>query len=268
MLIHQSLRRQRSPGGKGVPMHIRASLVLLLAISSAVLGGQRAHATTVLPCPSVGAQPRSSATIESNTDHFCEDWSGVMIPSISGVNELISVNLGSASLRGAVIEPQMAFFDLEGADLRDARITSLPESNLRNADLSRITGTGDWAGTDLTSAVARDAFLGGIHLDFSNLTFADLTGTDLSLATFRGTQIYSTNLSGVNLAGASTLSDAIFGGTTLYDADTIFPDGFDPVAYGLTFVPEPGTALLVTTGVLGLAASRRRRANSSSLAPE
>jgi hypothetical protein len=32
------------------------------------------------------------------------------------------------------------------------------------------------------------------------------------------------------------------------------------VGFGVAEVPEPGTGLLVTTGALGLAASRRRRA--------
>lgn len=65
-------------------------------------------------------------------------------------------------------------------------------------------------------------------------------------------------------------------GWDLSHATGISADGHTIVGYGtnpsgqteawlavIGEVPEPGTALLVTTGVLGLAASRRRRANSS-----
>ena len=61
-------------------------------------------------------------------------------------------------------------------------------------------------------------------------------------------------------------------GWRLQGATAISADGQAIVGYGtnpngqteawLAMIPEPGTALLVTVGVLGLATSRRRRARS------
>ena len=39
--------------------------------------------------------------------------------------------------------------------------------------------------------------------------------------------------------------------------DTLFPNGFDPVAVGMVLVPEPTTASLLALGLLGLAMRRR-----------
>lgn len=330
-------------------MNNRASLVLVLALSGALLG-ERVQATTSLPCPAIGAQPRSSPTLQTQSDHFCEDWSGVsgalVVPDSYGW--LVGMNLGSASLRGAAIDAGIAQSNLENSDLRDAVIEgSLADSNLRSADLSRIQlGGVDFSGNDMSNAVVRDAELSGTYIgvnsillqtDFSgsnlmnvdflgarlertnfsgaNLTGvrwfntdlrdslftgavgfgtggvfsfailsgmdlrgidfvntylddADLRGADLSGATFSGTQFTGADLRGARLLGADlssgpygfTLNDAIFDDTTLYDTQTIFPAGFDPVAYGLTFVPEPGTALLVLSGLAAISARRRHRA--------
>ena len=76
---------------------------------------------------------------------------------------------------------------------------------------------------------------------------------------------------GVNLRGAlfvyesggshveALLNDVIWDATTIYDANTVFPAGFDPVAEGLTFVPEPSTFALAAFGILGLLIAARRK---------
>ena len=58
-----------------------------------------------------------------------------------------------------------------------------------------------------------------------------------------------------NLTGADRTSTT---GEPFYDLNTDFTGtGFDPVAAGWTFVPEPGTALLMGLGLAGLASRRR-----------
>ena len=74
----------------------------------------------------------------------------------------------------------------------------------------------------------------------ANLADADLSGSDLFQA---------------NLTGADRTSTT---GEPFYDLNTDFTGtGFDPVAAGWTFVPEPGTALLMGLGLAGLASRRR-----------
>ena len=68
----------------------------------------------------------------------------------------------------------------------------------------------------------------------SDMRFADLEGADLS----------GTDLRGVNLAGAN-LSNVILEGTNLegaiYNAKTVWPEGFDPEQVGVKFVAQAGS---------------------------
>ena len=74
----------------------------------------------------------------------------------------------------------------------------------------------------------------------ANLADADLSGSDL----------FQANLTGADLTSTT--------GEPFYDLNTDFTGtGFDPVAAGWTFVPEPGTALLMGLGLAGLASRRR-----------
>lgn len=67
---------------------------------------------------------------------------------------------------------------------------------------------------DLSNWFLVGADLRGTILEEANLSFADLTGAIL----------YYANLRGTNLYGAT------------YDKNTVFPDGFDPVAVGMNKV--------------------------------
>ena len=104
----------------------------------------------------------------------------------------------------------MAGAYLRGADLRYANLTG---ANLTGADL---TGA-DLTGANLTGADLRDADLRG-----SNLRDADLTGADLRDADLTRSNLRSADLRGADLRGA-VANDA-----------TVWPDGFDPTAAGVT----------------------------------
>ena len=94
----------------------------------------------------------------------------------------------------------MAGAYLRGADLRYANLTG---ADLRCANLT---------GANLTGANLTGADLTGANLTRSNLRYADLTGADLRYADLRG----------ADLRGA-VANDA-----------TVWPDGFDPTAAGVT----------------------------------
>jgi uncharacterized protein YjbI with pentapeptide repeats len=83
---------------------------------------------------------------------------------------------------------------------------------LAGMDLAGATLTGAW----LQGADLRETSLVGADLTFANLTSASLQGADLSAAV---------------LTGAIT-RDADFTGA-IYDALTVFPEGFDPVEAGM-----------------------------------
>ena len=134
------------------------------------------------------------------------------------------VDGGNHTYSGGDLKPGA---DLGGALLADADLTEslLTQANLTNANLSR-------------------AYLRSAVLTKANLTNANLIGVDFS-------DTVLTNAIGLDSASGDS--------TTLYTAKTIFTGtGFDPVAAGWTFVPEPGPALLMGFGLAGLAGVRRR----------
>lgn len=112
----------------------------------------------------------------------------------------------------------------------------LSEADLEGADLSGSTLSNNW-------------------FDEANFTDADLIGADLTGSDMTNAVVAGANFSGANLRNISTWGST--SGSALYDSSTNFAfTGFDPVAAGWTFVPEPGTALLVGFGLAGLAVRR------------
>ena len=112
--------------------------------------------------------------------------------------------------------------DLCGIDLRWA--------NLSGADLSGV----DLTGVDLTGANLR-----GVNLRGVNLRGADLRMADLTKANLRGVNLRGVNLRGADLRMAD-LTKANLRGANLswarYDAETTWPNGFDPAYAGVVRV--------------------------------
>jgi uncharacterized protein YjbI with pentapeptide repeats/stress response protein SCP2 len=178
------------------------------------------------------------------------DFTGI---NLSGVDlsgkTLHSVNLSNANLSGA----ELSEADLFGANLSEA---NLSHANLHTANLTSVNlGKTKFINANLSEVNLRcanlsEANLSGVNLssvhlfsktNFSkaNLSKANLTGlnlresqlmkADLSNANLSNTNLLKANLQGANLEGAE-LQQA------LYNADTIFPTGFDPVKAGACLI--------------------------------
>ena len=123
--------------------------------------------------------------------------------------------LEDGSLEGA----HLFLANLEGADLRGANLqgADLGEANLEGADLF-------WAnleGANLFGANLQSADLFGAKLEGANFGEANLQGADLG-----GAKLEGADLRGAKLQGAK------------YDADTIWPDGFDRIATGVILIDQ------------------------------
>ncbi len=122
------------------------------------------------------------------------------------------VKLKSKWTRGKVDAAIASGADLNGANLNGA---NLREANLNGANLN-------------------GANLSGAKLNGANLHDADLSAADLSGANLRGANLSDANLSGANLSGAKLRWANLHGAT--YNADTKWPEGFDPEAAGAVLV--------------------------------
>jgi uncharacterized protein YjbI with pentapeptide repeats len=154
---------------------------------------------------------------------------------------------------------QIRYADLQYADLRntDLRFADLADTDLTGADLT---------GADLSFTVAADSIWANTILSGANLTNTYFAGSDLSGADLSGTLLVDVDLNNVVLSGANLTGTDLFDTImweyanytdALYDYDTIFPDGFDPVAKGMILVPEPATLSLLALG--GLTLLRKRK---------
>lgn len=140
-------------------------------------------------------------------------------------------------------------WNFSGQNLRNA---SLGASTLADADLSEAIVTGaDFRLADgftkeqLYSTVSyQEKDLAGISLQSNDLTNWDLseqrlTGANLSSVNFEATNLIGSDLRNAFLLHARNIDSARFGPETMYNQWTIFPDNFDPVAAGLTFLMSP-----------------------------
>ena len=109
---------------------------------------------------------------------------------------------------------------LDGSDLTEAALydAKMNGATLRGATLRGAT----LRGANLTQAVLIDADMPMASFHWANMKDADLRGSDV-----RGVDFRWANLTGIDATGAT------------FDADTMFPEAFDPVANGMVPVYAP-----------------------------
>lgn len=149
----------------------------------------------------------------------------------------------------AAASPIFAFGNHSGEDhSNESHVGEYLEGiDLSFADLSRS----DFSGSDLTDADLTDADMSRMTLTSVDLTGAVVGAADLSRSDLQGATVIGIDFS------AADLTNGIWTGA-LYDGTTIFPGGFDPVAEGMTLVPDPSTGALLSMGLLGLGVLGRR----------
>jgi uncharacterized protein YjbI with pentapeptide repeats len=172
------------------------------------------------------------------------------IIDLEGAN-LQEMALDSADLRKA----HLAGTDMHGAHLDHANLSganlsscNLIDSRLREADLSQVNAANAFfSGAHMRGTVLQSAVLTNVLLNNAGLVEGDLRRADLQGANLVGADLSQARLEGTNFAGAKfkpgrTSPDDGDGKTPLvdgatYDAETVWPEDFDPAAQGTI----PGT---------------------------
>ena len=159
---------------------------------------------------------RARLTIDAEAGDFSR---AILVRADLSNGSFVNVNfrdadLTDANLRYATFDrANMQQLQLQHASLRD---TSLVGTEFQFADLK---------GTDFLEADASQA-------NFSN---ADLAGTDFRGATLDNAILRGASLHAANFEFAVDLEDASFDERTRFNQWTVFPEGFDASASGLTF---------------------------------
>lgn len=133
----------------------------------------------------------------------------------------------AAAIRaGFVYEKELSGLNMNGQNLSGAQFVY---RNLRGADFS---------GADLSNACLQGCDLravnfSGATLKGTVLCLADIRGADFSEATIDNADFQQARLEGANMS-STTITDSDMRAT--YDANTIWPDGFDPEKQGAVHV--------------------------------
>ena len=173
--------------------------------------------------------------------------------------------LTNASLRGLDSSGGTLFLDadLRSVDWDDAFVfnTDFRGANFAGGNLHEFSG----GGSDFRTAVFRDPVFGIANTIGSDFFDADLRGVDLSGLDFNRSGLASADLRGANLRGTQldvfvNIEGIIVDETTIFDSDTTFPENYDPVAAGMTFVPEPSSLAMASLALFSvtIAVSRRK----------
>lgn len=178
-----------------------------------------------------------------------------------------NVNLKNTNFSGANLGSAKFYnCDLEGTYLgrivNESNIIDFKNVNLKNANLKNVKFDGaDMENTNFQGAILEGAFFWNGNFKNSDFTSADMknaivskanfeganfSDADLSVIIFNNTILKNANLTNANLEHCyfknanlkgANLKDAKFK-ETIYNRNTIFPDGFEPEKFGLLKAEE------------------------------
>ena len=152
---------------------------------------------------------------------------------------------------------QLANADLSNAFLPNALLygSNLVGANLSNADLSDAwIDSSDFTGANLSNMTFTNGWSLSAYFTHANLSGANLSGSVIGNANFG-----SADLTGSNLTNLIGWLSADFN-LALYDNDTVFGVGMNPVDLNMIFVSEiplPASIWLLVSGLAALRLSRR-----------
>lgn len=179
-----------------------------------------------------GPEDVQAAETQEEPVQMANDDAGASLSTRLDIDHYLLLNQpGPLWLRG---------IDLAGADLRriDLRMANLASARLHGVDLrdallvNAFLDDIDLSEADLRNAVLTGASLRRADLTHAALTFAGLEHADLSAARLAGAALHGANLGGAQLADAELTG-------ARYDADTIWPQDFDPQAAGALLEAAP-----------------------------
>ena len=170
---------------------------------------------------------------------------------------------GVAMLAGFVLLGAVSGASASSYQMIDGTIVDPIQS--RNGGDSVYSGNNLEPSADLVYAGLAYADLSSADLSNADLSHANLSNASLSYSNLSSTLLYSADLSGTASWLWATWTGAKYSLNAVDNAgnpipDTIFPAGMDQAwrdAAGMIPVPEPGTALLVGLGLIGLGVRRR-----------
>lgn len=212
-------------------------LVLAFQVSAA-------HATAILTLYDVGTN--STVSIQDNSAGDSDPTAGIIsVNDTIGVWQLNFVVGATKPFLGTATDPKMGLFSVDGSVPQFRSLTGGGELDITFTD----TGFGPFSGS-LESVANGSSTLGGSVALSSIADTTHLGDFSFGSGNFSGTaNQYISSLSSLEIAAKIVHQ---FAGITLLD----FHVNPDPAP---TSVPEPGTFMLLGTGLVGIAFYRRRR---------